>query len=108
VRINTGLFIRERLLECEDYPFHMYRLLKEAKRRLGLKAGSYQNFRNYIFWLSRLGLIEFVREEPAEKKKPITPLNRRYYRLTEKGRRRPDLFINPRRLLYSASYKKSH
>lgn len=105
--MNTGMFIREHLLKVgEDYPFRMYRLLKNVKKGLGLKMGSYQNFRNYIYWLRKLGLIEFVREEPSDN--PVLVHPRRYYKLTKKGRERPGLFLNPRRALYPRSYIKSH
>ena len=108
-RINTGLFIREHLLECgTDYPFRMYRLLKERKKEAGLKVGKYQNFRNYVYWLSQLGLIEFVREEPSKKRAHMTPFNRRYYRLTAKGKREKEAWRNPRKYLYRESWGKGH
>lgn len=106
---NTGIWIRTRLMKCgEDYPHHMYRLLKEKKKKAGFKVGNYQNFRNYVYWLSHLGLIEFVREEPSSS--PVLLSNRRYYRLTAKGRSLQSLeaWRNPRKYLYRESWKKSH
>ena len=104
---NTGLFIHRHLLEVgEDYPFNMYRLLKQRKTAMGQKAGKYQNLRNYMYWLRRLGLIEYVRSEPSSN--PHLKHPRRYYRLTRKGRERRELFNNPRRHLYRESWEKTH
>jgi len=81
----------------EAHIFEMYRELRKTKKKARLKPGSYQNFRNYIYILARLGLIEFTREEP-----PANPhlANRKYYKLTKKGREKPHLFTNPRKTLY--------
>jgi len=74
-------------------------------RNQPLKTGTYQNFRNYIWWLRKLGLIEFSREKPS-KIPGLQP--RRYYKLSSKGKEKPDLFCNPRRDLYPKSWKKSN
>lgn len=92
--ISTGMFIRDHLLEVvEDYIYHMWRLFKEAKRN----AGSYQNFRNYIFWLVRLELIRFTREEPP-KKVQLKP--RRYYTYVPENIDEVELWRDPRGHLY--------
>ena len=110
--VSTGLFIYNYLLEHEEaYISQIYRAFKREKgsftnwKNRPLKTGSYQNFRNYIWWLRKLGLIEFSREEPSS----IPSLqDRRYYRLSSRGRKKQDLFSNPGRDLYLESWKRHH
>jgi len=106
--ISTGVWIRDHLLEVgEDYPAGMYRKFKRAKEEKGVSCGSYQSFRQYIWWLEKLGFIKFVRREPS--KNPILE-DRRYYRVV-KGREDDPGWRNPRRYLYPKSWaerKKHH
>lgn len=103
--VSTGAFIRDHLLIVgKDYPFRMYQLLKEKKEKRGAYVGSYQSFRNHIFWLRKLGLIEFVREEPSSNPH-FQP--RRYYRIVE-GKEDAEGWINPRKKLYPQSWKEHH
>lgn len=103
--LSTGMF-REHLLNVgEDYPFRMYQLLKEKKKAAGIEEkgiGSYQNFRNYLYWLRKLGLIELAREEPSENPH-FQP--RRCYRIVE-GMEDAEGWVNPRKHLYPESWKK--
>ena len=108
--VSTGVFIYNYLLEHEEaYVSQIYRAFKEEKKSLTgwrnrpLKTGSYQSFRNYIWWLHKLGLIEFSREETSTN--PVLQ-PKRYYKLTGKGRKNQYLFFNPRRELYPESYEK--
>jgi DNA-binding PadR family transcriptional regulator len=112
--LSIGLFIRDYLLENgRAYPYEIYRAirgeLREKSRPIrGLKRGSYQNIRNYFYWLTHLGLIEPEVEVPSEK--PYLK-DRRYYRLTAKGRRTPPHsleWLNPRRALYPESWEACH
>ena len=104
--ICTGLFIRSHLLECgEDYPFNMWRALKEAKKEAKQKVGSYQNFRNFISQLLRLGLIKFTREEPSQNPH-FQP--RRYYTYVPQSIDKVELWRNPRRALYPETWEKHH
>jgi hypothetical protein len=95
--VLTGTFkaLRERLLE-EGYP------------KRGMMWGSYQNMRNYFYWLEKLGLIEFVEETPGSN--PLMK-SRRLYRLTPKGLALPPEsteWTNPRRALYPESWETYH
>jgi hypothetical protein len=115
--VPTSLFIRDRLAQVgEDYPYGMWRALKEARERFFREkggrggrarwrkdafAGSYQNFRNYIYWLEKLGLIRFVREAPPPRRGLEA---RRFYALV-KGREKDEGWRNPRRSLYPGSWK---
>jgi len=61
---STGTWIRDHLLEVrEDYPYSMWKKFRDFKAAFGFRAGSYANFRRYIYFLKRLGLIEPVRGE---------------------------------------------
>ena len=103
--VSTGVWVRDHLLEVgEDYVAAMYRGFKRDKQRTGVRCGSYQGFRQYIYWLRRLGLIEFVRGEPSEN--PVLE-GRRYYRVVP-GREKDPAWRNPRQALYSESYEKHH
>lgn len=103
--VSTGLWIRDHLVEVgEDYPLAMYKLFKFQKKQRGVSCGSYQNFRQYIWWLRKLGLIEFVRSEPSAN--PVLE-SRRYYRVVA-GTEDNLAWRNPRRTLYPESWKKHH
>ena len=101
--VSTGMWIRDHLLEVgEDYPFHMWKLLRERK---GGRGGTYQNFRNYIHWLVKLNLIRFTREEPS-----LNPMfkPRRYYACVPENIDRWELWRNPSRALYPKTWEKHH
>ena len=113
--VRTGSFIKRFLLKHgEGYPYQVYQELKKIKLELGLNPGSYQNIRNYFYWLERLGLIERTRRVEVEQMKISGETDRRgrglrprgrpvyyqYYRLTEKGRREKEAWMNPRKALY--------
>jgi len=105
---ETGVFIRFYLEEKKEAcPYEVYKALKKVKKLWNLRPGSYQSMRNHFFWIRKLGLIEFTREETSQG--PPTFKSRRLYSLTEKGRR-PNVndpkWANPRRALYPASWKR--
>jgi len=111
---STSQFIREYLLEHgEAYPYEVFKALREVLRSIGLPArgikwGSYQNMRNYFYWLEKLGLIEPVRTEPSSNP---NLQNKIYYRLTRKGIETPPdslEWTNPRRALYPKSWEEHH
>jgi len=111
---GTGVFIRQYLLEHgEAYPYQVFKALRrflfpEGYPVKGFYVGSYQNIRNYFYWIQRLGLIEPSREEPSLK--PFFK-NRRYYRLTSKGLKTDPEALewrSPRRALWPASWEKHH
>jgi DNA-binding PadR family transcriptional regulator len=110
----TGVFIRGYLIEHgRAYPYEVFKALREELMEMGypargLKWGSYQNVRNYFYWLRRLGLIEPEVEVPSEN---VYMRSRRYYRLTDKGRRTPPtnlVWRNPIRALYPESWERHH
>jgi len=78
----------------------MWREFKKSKKN----PGSYQNFRNFIWWLLQLGLIKFVREEPSSISgfKP----RRIYTYVPEKID--DEAWKNPRKALYPISWEKGH
>lgn len=102
IMVSTGMFIRDHLLDVvEDYPFNMWRLFRKSKG----KAGSYQNFRNYIYWLLKLNLIKFVREEPS-RTPHLQP--RRLYTYVAENVEKTELWRNPTRALYPENWMKHH
>jgi DNA-binding PadR family transcriptional regulator len=114
IPFQTSLFIRDYLLEHgRAYPYEVFkalreRLLAEEYPRRGSKWGSYQNIRNYFYWLSKLGLIKPVQEVPSDN---VYLKNRRYYALTEKGLKTPPTSVewrNPIRALYPESWERWH
>jgi len=103
---SVGQFIRSYLMEHgEAYVGELYREFSKGRKK---HKDTYQSFRNYIYWFKKLGLIEFVRQEPS-KNPNLKP--RRFYRLTKKGRElspySPE-WSNPRRALYPGSWRKYH
>lgn len=104
--ISTSMFIREHLIEHgEDYITHMWRAFCAVKAEKNVKPGSYRNFRSYIYWLTKLHLIEVTRTEPASR--PLVA-PRRFYRLVSENINKLDLWRSPRRMLYPRSWKNSH
>jgi len=100
--VSTGMWIRDHLLQnVEDYIFNMWRQFKKFKKN----PGSYQNFRNYIYWLLQLELIKFVREEPSAVP-DFQP--RRIYTYVPENVDKEELWTNPRRALYPDSWEKGH
>jgi hypothetical protein len=113
-----------------DYVWRMWKMGYEAftkwwteeriRRRLPIpdesviraKWGSYQNFCNYFYWLRRLGLVEFVKSEPAfdAPREALEEFEQRnYYRISKLGLETPpsDLrWRNPRRALYPRTWKR--
>ncbi|PMB75049.1 MAG: hypothetical protein C0193_02440 [Candidatus Bathyarchaeota archaeon] len=82
----------------EVNPYTIYSLLKHFRAE-----ESYQNIKNYFWWLTKLGLIEPARKEKAKIG------YKTFYRLTSKGLSlSPDnvMWANPRRALYPKSWKK--
>lgn len=103
--VSTGLFIRDHLLDVgEDYSQAIYRKLKKEKTKRGVKVGSYSSFRQYMWWLAQLKLIEFARSESSQN--PILQ-DRRYYRIVPGAEDSP-AWQNPRRYLYPKSWEKHH
>ena len=86
---SVSLFIREMLRKLHyDYVWHLYSVWKEycatktTKRgaRMGMrwKYARYNIFRNYVWRLKKLGLIEKAYEKPADGEHSFP---RAYYRL---------------------------
>jgi len=119
----VGLFIKDLLLRYgEVFPNQVWTEMRELRKKYTLTGeprvapkrgwGSYQNIKNYFYWLERLGLIERtkkveVSEIKADRKERGSGLRPRgrpvyyqYYRLTEKGRREKEAWLNPRKALY--------
>ena len=121
----VGLFIKDLFLRYgEVYPNQAWRKMRKLRRDFTLTGeprafpkrgwGSYQNIKNYFYWLERLGLIERTRRVEVEQMKVSGEADRRgrglrprgrpvyhqYYRLTEKGKREREAWMNPRRALY--------
>jgi len=118
-----GLFIKDIFLRYgEVYPNQAWTKLRELRNQFTLTGGprsspvrgwgSYQNIKNYFYWLERLGLIERSRRVEVSQTKAHRkergsglrpggrPIYYQHYRLTEKGRREEDVWRNPRRALY--------
>lgn len=86
----TGLAIREFLLAVgEGYPYWFYRCFKKVK-----PTTSYQSVARYFYILRKLGLIEFVREEPSNSRFP-----RKYFRIVP-GREDDPAWLHPQEELY--------
>lgn len=76
-RPGTGDFIKAHLRKVkEDYINNVHRKFCEFLKARGHRCCSYKSFRHYWYVCVKLGLLEFVREEPGKR-----PLPRRYYRL---------------------------
>ena len=72
---RKGVWIRGHLQDVgSDYVYRMYKrwrsLLEEAG--LNIKAGTYQQFRTYIYVLKQLGLVERVGGSPSSRGFPKT------------------------------------
>jgi hypothetical protein len=95
-RLGTGAFIKQHLLERgSDYVWRSYKAFCEKLKQEGQTPPRYETFRQYIYCLAKLGLIEFDREEPA---KTTNAFNRRYYRLVKRNLQSKD-WENPRAAL---------
>jgi len=113
---STSGWIRDHLIEKypdSDYVHQMYQefqkeitkwWLERGKEPGEFKVGTYQNFRNYIWWLKKLGLIEKVKSEPSEKPQLQ---DRNHYRIVWE-KKDDDAWSNPRKALYPESYEKKH
>jgi len=94
----TGLFIRDYLLKHKTaYPQEIWKALKAARKsvseELGESTSRYENFwRNYIYVLKKLGLIEPVRRV-ANPKQPMW-FPRTYYRIVP-GRENDPRWVHP-------------
>ena len=67
---RKGVWIRGHLQDVgRDYPYSMYKRWKSFMERSGLniKAGTYQQFRTYIYVLKRLGLIRRAGGSPSSR-----------------------------------------
>jgi len=126
----TGLFIKDMLLRYgEVYPNQVWTKLRELRKNFTLTGeprafpkrgwGSYQNIKNYFYWLERLGLIERTRKVEVREMKISGEVDRRgpglrprgrpvyhqYYRLTPKGVTEKEAWINPVKALYPESQR---
>jgi len=110
---QTGIFIKA-YLEAYGigYPAEIHRAYMERyagipTKKKGLRRlGTYQSFLQYFARCQRLGLVVFEREEPTpawDKDAGVgwhgsgTGADRRYYRLTTKGRTQDTPWVNPNR-----------
>ena len=99
--LPTSLFIREHLKVAKlDYGLNMYNILKAERALLGLPIGSWQNFRNYIWNLKKLGLIRPVGTAPSLYQGQI----KQYYELIPEQIKNK-AWNNPRAFLYPDSYR---
>jgi len=90
---RKGVWIRGHLEDVgRDYPYRTYKRWKSFMERSGLniKAGTYQQFRTYIYVLRRLGLIEMAGGSPSSRGN----LSRNYYSLIADRISSP-LWLNP-------------
>jgi DNA-binding PadR family transcriptional regulator len=104
---SSSMFIRDYLLSHgEGYIHEIYRAFREwLKAENYVKLPSYQSFRTYFWRLRRLGLIEFVRDEPSGN--PFLKAPRKYYRIVP-GKENDEGWINPFRSIYLETYLKHH
>lgn len=99
--IRTGIWIRNYLLENkEDYVYRMYKKFKRDVRRKGYTPGSYDNFRRYIHFCKKLGLIRMSRTEKMSK-----GFDRHYYVLVPKEIENP-AWRNPQGSVYPSTQAK--
>ncbi|MBI4287774.1 MAG: hypothetical protein HY671_05010 [Chloroflexi bacterium] len=104
--VRTGRFIKQWLEKngegaCSEmhqsFKQHIYRLNALRPRAKLLRTPTYESFSKYFGHIRRLGLVEFVREDPMVEpghealltirdKREVVPVMRRIYRLTEEGR----------------------
>lgn len=90
----TGLFIRDFLHKRDEgYPYQIWKELKVV--RMGMKVGTYQSFRFYIYCLKHLGLIEEVRREPSDNPK----LHERIYYKIVRGSERDECWLHPQKCM---------
>lgn len=90
----TGLFIRDYLKEHgEGYSYEIWSQLKFI--RMGIKVGTYDSFRFYIYCLKKLGLIEEVRREPSK----IPKLHERIYYRIVKGKENNHCWLHPQKCM---------
>jgi len=95
---RKGAWIKGHLQEVgKDYPYRMHKLWSKFLEDAGLKieAGSYQQFRTYIYVLKRLGLIRRVGAETSKS----GGFSKNYYALN------PDKADSP---LWDSPYKQYH
>jgi transcription initiation factor IIE alpha subunit len=96
--------IRDYIIEKgEAYPKQIHKHLADTIGKMGYHAPSYESVRKFMYILEELGLIIFVREEPAPTRPRSKALPRRYYRVS------PDevddqAWLNP----YARLYHKMH
>lgn len=90
-----GEWIRGHLLDVgEDYPYRMWKLYARFCSHLGIRPGTYQNFKTYIYLLKRLGLIRPARRERTGRGFPRT-----YYAIVPGAENRPE-WTRPLQVLY--------
>ncbi len=103
--LPTGLFIRDYLMTHRHaYVEEMWRGLKNERKLHGNRWPSYRSFRNYVYVLRKLGLIEFE----GERKSKGTAYPRRYYRINPNAANDPR-WASPQRALFNvggATHKK--
>ncbi len=90
----AGVWIRDHLSEVgEDYIQHMSTTYRKELKKSKKVVSSYHQFCKMIYVLESVGLIEFVREEPASKDwlKP-----RKYYRI-KPGKEKSLKWHNPQK-----------
>lgn len=111
-KVKKSLFIYYNLqLFGTDYPYRMWLVWRELNRYLGYAgAGTYDNFRLYIYRLKKLGLIKSVGEarigfelEPKFRDK-FRKYRRIYYRITP-GIMNFIGWVNPFYALYNPEYR---
>lgn len=94
---GTAMWIRDHLTSVgEDYVYGMWKRFRKEKEGLGYRAGSYQNFRRYIYMLQRLGLVQKTR---TVKSKEDWMKDKNYYAVIA-GKENHEGWENPQRVLY--------
>ena len=87
---STGIMIRDHLADVgENYPYGIYRHLREALTEEGYHAPTYDSVRRFLYSLRRAGLITLKRSEDTGK-----PFPRNYYAIVPRLRR-SDIWLDP-------------
>lgn len=110
--IRTGEWIRDYLIKKrEDNVYGMYLKYKEYGEKKGYVPGSYDNFRRYIWFCKRLGLIRLskIRKIPKSKgkmKRKAGGLEKHYYVLNLEEISNP-AWKMPQAKLYPESHREA-
>lgn len=106
-QLPTSLYIRQYLHSAGPAggnPYAMWKSLREQRKLLGIKCGTYTTFATYIHSLRKLGFIEVIRTEPGSH--PFIKI-KKFYGLVDAHKNAKE-WRNPRAYLYPDSWKHGH